>query len=199
MNRATVPSGFRRASLALAACAMLAATGLARAEEAIPVEGGLPVEEATLTVPLPDVGPPPVPVPPIPVQPFFFDAAHAPRVSTVLASVDLSEQKMRVYIDGHLIHTFAVSTARRGYITPVGDYQPEWLDRYHRSKKYHNSPMPWSVFFHDGYAVHGTTAVRSLGRPASHGCVRLHPENAKIFFKLVQAVGKQNVQIAVVR
>ena len=59
--------------------------------------------------------------------------------------------------------------------------------------------MPWSVFFHGGYAVHGTTAVRRLGRPASHGCVRLHPANAKIFYKLVQQNGKENTLVSIVR
>ena len=83
--------------------------------------------------------------------------------------------------------------------TPVGRYKAEWLSRYHRSRKYDNAPMPWAVFFYGGYAVHGTTEIKRLGRPASHGCVRLHPENAKIFFSLVKKVGMPNTLITVVR
>jgi lipoprotein-anchoring transpeptidase ErfK/SrfK len=50
------------------------------------------------------------------------------------------------------------------------------------SRKYDNSPMPYSVFFRGGYAVHGTSYVKQLGRPASHGCVRLpHAFAAKLF------------------
>ena len=59
--------------------------------------------------------------------------------------------------------------------------------------------MPWSVFFHGGYAIHGTTDIRHLGRVASHGCIRLHPDNAKLFFRLVQANGRDNTVITVVR
>jgi lipoprotein-anchoring transpeptidase ErfK/SrfK len=67
------------------------------------------------------------------------------------------------------------------------------------SRKYDNSPMPHSVFFHGGYAIHGTNAVRSLGRPASHGCVRLAPGNARILYNLVQAHGSRNTRIVVTR
>ena len=38
--------------------------------------------------------------------------------------------------------------------------------------------MPHAIFFHKGYAIHGTDYVSRLGRPASHGCVRLHPSHA---------------------
>ena len=59
--------------------------------------------------------------------------------------------------------------------------------------------MPWAVFFNGGYAIHGTTEIRALGRPASHGCVRLHPDNAKAFFSLVKIVGMENTLIDVVQ
>ncbi len=126
-------------------------------------------------------------------------APEEPSVPTVVARIDLSEQTMTVYVDEKLSYVFKVSTGRRGYGTPTGQWTAQWLSPRHRSKKYHNAPMPWSVFFHGGYAVHGTTAVRQLGRPASHGCVRLHPANAKIFYKLVQKNGKENTLVSVVR
>jgi len=59
--------------------------------------------------------------------------------------------------------------------------------------------MPWSVFFYKGYAIHGTTEIKRLGRPASHGCVRLHPDNAKVFFELVKSKGLDSTLISVVR
>jgi lipoprotein-anchoring transpeptidase ErfK/SrfK len=115
------------------------------------------------------------------------------------ARIDLSAQTMSVYLEDRLEYVFKTSTARKGYLTPLGQYQPEWLSRDHRSRKYDNAPMPWAVFFHDGWAVHGTTEVRQLGRPASHGCVRLHPDNARIFFSLVREVGQQNTLISIVQ
>ena len=117
----------------------------------------------------------------------------------VIARVDLSDQTMTVYVDEKLSYVFKVSTGRKGYGTPTGRWNAEWLSPKHRSKKYHNAPMPWSVFFHGGYAVHGTTEVRRLGRAASHGCVRLHPSNAKIFYQLVRENGKENTLVSIVR
>ena len=126
-------------------------------------------------------------------------ADEEPSVPTVVARIDLSDQTMTVYVDEKLSYVFKVSTGRRGYGTPTGQWAAQWLSPRHRSKKYHDAPMPWSVFFHGGYAVHGTTEVRRLGRPASHGCVRLHPSNAKIFYKLVQENGKENTLVSIVR
>lgn len=117
----------------------------------------------------------------------------------LVVRVDLSEQRMYVYRDERLIHTFPVSSGRKGYGTPTGRWNAYWLSPKHRSRKYNNAPMPWAVFFHEGYAVHGTTDLRNLGRPASHGCIRLAPENAKAFFRLVEASGKESTLISIVR
>ncbi len=99
---------------------------------------------------------------------------------------------------GQVIYRWKVSTARRGYFTPRGTYRPQRLHRMWYSRKYDNSPMPYSVFFRGGYAIHGTGAVRQLGRPASHGCVRLHTQNAAEFYALVREAGMGNTRIVVV-
>ena len=117
----------------------------------------------------------------------------------VTARIDISDQKMRVYVGAELVHEFDVSTGRKGYGTPVGRYQVQWTHPKWYSRKYDMAPMPWSVFFHGGYAVHGTTAVGRLGRPASHGCVRLAPKNAKLFYQLVRATGYENTVVSIVR
>jgi len=117
----------------------------------------------------------------------------------ILAKIDLSEQRMRVYVNGLPRHNWKVSTARRGYRTPIGTFRPGRMHKRYFSKKYHGSPMPHSVFFYHGYAIHGTNAIKSLGRPASHGCIRLHPENARRLFSLIQQNGKQNTRIQITR
>jgi len=114
----------------------------------------------------------------------FSGAANA----TAHIHIDLSSQRMHVE-SSHGSFSWPVSTARAGYSTPRGSYAPTGLQRMHYSKKYHNSPMPYSIFFRGGYAIHGTGAVGSLGSPASHGCVRLHPANAKRLYEIVQAEG----------
>ncbi|GLK77892.1 L,D-transpeptidase [Methylopila jiangsuensis] len=116
-------------------------------------------------------------------------AAAAPAEATVVAQISLSKQRMDVVVNGARAYSWPVSTARRGYVTPTGSYRPTRTARMWHSRKYDMSPMPYSVFFRGGYAIHGTSYVRSLGRPASHGCVRLHTANAAILYNLVQQKG----------
>ena len=119
--------------------------------------------------------------------------------ATVEARISLSNQRMYVSVNGVRKYTWAVSTARPGYRTPTGTFRPQWLAKMHYSSKYDNAPMPHSVFFHGGYAIHGTTAVGSLGRPASHGCVRLAPGNAATLYALVTKYGMGNTRVIVTR
>lgn len=119
--------------------------------------------------------------------------------ASLTARIDLSSQTMTVSQNGVVRHIWKVSTARRGYITPTGSWSVKWLSRNHRSRKYDNAPMPYSVFFHGGYAIHGTYDIKRLGRPASHGCIRLHPQNAATFFAMVQRSGNKNTRIVITR
>jgi hypothetical protein len=102
--------------------------------------------------------------------------------------VDLSTQRMTVHAGGQT-YVWPVSTARAGYVTPRGTFHPQSLQLMHYSSKYENSPMPHSIFFHGGYAIHGTYEAAHLGRPASHGCVRLSTGNAAALYALVKAEG----------
>ncbi len=115
----------------------------------------------------------------------------------VLIQIDKSAQRMTVTVDGAQTHVWAVSTGRAGYGTPNGQFRPQWMARRWFSRKYYNSPMPYSIFFHKGYAIHGTNYIRRLGGPASHGCVRLHPGNAATLFALVNQHGKSKTRIVV--
>ena len=113
----------------------------------------------------------------------------APAEATVRIDIDLTTQTMHVASSTGSYSSWAVSTARAGYVTPRGTYHPQSLQLMHYSKKYYNSPMPHSIFFYGQYAIHGTTAVGDLGRPASHGCIRLAPANAATLYGLVNREG----------
>lgn len=122
-----------------------------------------------------------------------------PAIAEVNITVDLSEQIMIVNvpdIDGYTV--WDVSTGKKGNGTPTGYYQPYLMKKMHYSSKYDNAPMPYSVFFHGGYAIHATDAITKLGSRASHGCVRLHPKHAKILFRLITHYGKENTHIEIV-
>jgi lipoprotein-anchoring transpeptidase ErfK/SrfK len=114
----------------------------------------------------------------------------------LVIKIDKSSQRMTVLVEGDQRHVWAISTGLEGG-PPTGTYRPERLHRKWFSRKYYWSPMPHSIFFHEGYAIHGTQYVSRLGRQASHGCVRLHPTNAATLFALVLEHGRENTRIVV--
>lgn len=117
----------------------------------------------------------------------------------VVATVNLSSQTMTVTHGGVVKYRWPVSTARKGKVTPTGAWTAKWLSRNHRSSRYNNAPMPYSIFYTGNYAVHGTNQVSRLGRPASAGCIRLHPSNAAVLFSMAQREGLRNMKIVVRR
>jgi lipoprotein-anchoring transpeptidase ErfK/SrfK len=126
--------------------------------------------------------------------------APAALADRVLARVSISKQMMEVWHEGRKLYEWPVSTARSGKVTPVGQWKgAQWLSRHHRSSLYNNAPMPYAIFYNGNYAIHGTDQVRKLGRPASAGCVRLEPSNARILFDMVRYEGKENLRVVVVR
>ena len=128
---------------------------------------------------------------------FTVTTGALPASAAVLISVNKSTQQMSVAVDGVPRYRFAVSTGRAGYGTPSGTYRPQRLAASWFSKLYYNSPMPHSIFFHGGYAIHGSYEINRLGGPASHGCIRLHPANAATLFELVRSEGMDATTIVV--
>lgn len=126
-----------------------------------------------------------------------FGPVSTAGADTVTARISISSQTMTVSDGGVVKYRWKVSTARRGYVTPVGRYRAYWASRHHRSRKYDNAPMPFAIFFKGGYAVHATDDLKRLGRPASHGCIRLHPRNAAVFFRLAQKYGLRNTRVVI--
>jgi lipoprotein-anchoring transpeptidase ErfK/SrfK len=122
------------------------------------------------------------------VVPILLFGSIAVANATVRIEIDLSAQRMHVESSTGAFD-WPVSTARSGYHTPRGSYAPTGMQRMHYSRKFHMSPMPYSIFFKGGYAIHGSYETRSLGRPASHGCVRLDPANAELLYRMVQTEG----------
>lgn len=107
----------------------------------------------------------------------------------VVARVDLSSQRMTVSRGGRTLYSWPVSTGRAGYRTPTGTWRVHRMHKRYFSRKYSGAPMPYAMFYYRGFAIHGTNAIKRLGRPASHGCVRLHPSNAATLFALVRRHG----------
>ena len=116
--------------------------------------------------------------------------------AAILINIDKSRQRMTVFLDGVEKYVWPVSTGLAGYSTPSGTYTATSMNEIWYSKEWDNAPMPHSIFFRkDGYAIHGTYEAKNLGRPASHGCVRISRENAATLFALVKQNGLKNTEV----
>jgi lipoprotein-anchoring transpeptidase ErfK/SrfK len=124
----------------------------------------------------------------------------------VWARVNKTDQRLYLYIDGVCVDTFKVSTGDKKHETPTLDRQPAGpIFQKYTSKKYPGGNynglgnMPYVVFVQGGYGIHGTTRgnIPKLGKKASHGCVRVHPDNAKILNELVRKVGLINTWVTI--
>ncbi|WP_141701769.1 L,D-transpeptidase family protein [Methyloceanibacter marginalis] len=116
--------------------------------------------------------------------------------ASVVAQINLSSQRMHVFVNGKPAYTWKVSTARSGYRTPTGTYKPYHLARRHYSSIYNNSPMPHSIFFYKGYAIHGSYETKYLGRrvPWLRAAAPVH---AARLYSLVQRYGAGNTTIRI--
>ena len=116
--------------------------------------------------------------------------------SAVLINIDKTNQRMTVFLDGVETYDWPVSTGKAGYSTPSGTYAATSMNEIWYSKQWDNAPMPHSIFFmKDGHAIHGSLEVKNLGKPVSHGCVRISPENATALYALVEKNGLENTQV----
>lgn len=117
-------------------------------------------------------------------------SASAMKVVVVISKVS---QHMTVTVDGQQQYNWLVSTGGAGYETPSGTFHPFRMEKEHFSKEWDDAPMPYSMFFTgEGHAIHGSYHIKRLGTRASHGCVRLAPENAATLFALVEKAGFKN-------
>jgi lipoprotein-anchoring transpeptidase ErfK/SrfK len=116
--------------------------------------------------------------------------------SAIVININKAKQEMTVFLDGIEKYHWPVSTGRAGYSTPSGTYTATSMNEIWYSKQWDNSPMPHSIFFiRDGHAIHGSYEVKTLGKPVSHGCVRISPENATLLYALVQKNGLENTKV----
>jgi lipoprotein-anchoring transpeptidase ErfK/SrfK len=120
----------------------------------------------------------------------------APPASKILVVIKKATQEMSVFEGDVERHTWKVSTGLPAYDTPSGTYSARSMNEIWYSREWDDAPMPHAIFFtRRGHAIHGTEETNKLGRPASHGCVRLAPENARTLFALVKERGLENTEI----
>jgi hypothetical protein len=119
---------------------------------------------------------------------FAISAYSAPAFAKVEIHVDLNSQRITVVKNHEKPIVWKISSGREGFETPTGSFIVQRMDADHLSDEYDQAPMPYAIFFSRGLAIHGSSE-RGLGRPASHGCVRLSVEHARELYGWVEQYG----------
>jgi len=121
--------------------------------------------------------------------------------------VDLSDQTMTFKLDGKIIREFKVSTGAAKTPTPVGNHKIMMKQEVRVGSKPPHYVMPkFMMFKSGGYALHAlpslkhdggvfwTEARSHIGRPVSHGCIRMLPEDADLAYEITDIGTKVTVQ-----
>jgi len=113
--------------------------------------------------------------------------------------VDISQQSMRVYQGNRRIYHWRVSTGRRGFGTPRGNFRPKFIRKRYRSDVCHGQFMMNAIVLNNKLAIYGSNSTWKLGQNVSYGCVRISKDNSKKLYKLVQSYGKYRVRVKITR
>ncbi len=129
---------------------------------------------------------------------FVFGGGNSSaNAAAVVAKVDLSSQKMNVFVNGKKKYSWSIASGKRGWRTPTGSFTPITTYRARYVKRW-NMTLPYAVVLTSGgIAVHGSNGP--MGSPRSHGCIRLSVANAAKFYGLVGKYGKWGTKVTVRR
>ncbi len=105
----------------------------------------------------------------------------APARDSLRIEISLDEQKAELLRDGIPVFTAPISSGRKGFATPTGDFVVTDKKRDHTSSIYKEAKMPF--FMRLSCRDFGLHEGALPGRPASHGCIRLPGTAARKLFK----------------
>lgn len=109
--------------------------------------------------------------------------------------VDLEEQTLVAYRGQRAVYATLVSAGVWKYPTPVGVFriyrkkaEADMKSEATADEKYRVDHVPWTMYFHKGYALHGAYWHDGFGHARSHGCINLSPGDARYLYHFVRPV-----------
>jgi lipoprotein-anchoring transpeptidase ErfK/SrfK len=118
-------------------------------------------------------------------------ARQAKRPSSVPANgkwihVDLSEQTLVAYEGDKPVYATLISSGKEGYEPPTGlfEVQQKYISTTMNATDpidgfYEVEEVPWTLYYHGGYALHGAYWHTDFGKVRSHGCTNIAPVDAR--------------------
>ncbi|MCA9582247.1 MAG: L,D-transpeptidase [Myxococcales bacterium] len=102
--------------------------------------------------------------------------------------IDLETQSLVAYEGDLPVFATLVSTGKEGFGTPPGlfrihsKYVSTTMDDMAGDEPYSIEDVPWTMYFHGNFAIHGAFWHYTFGRVRSHGCVNVSPIDARWLF-----------------
>ena len=98
--------------------------------------------------------------------------------------VDLTHQMVYAYTGSQVVNSFLASTGTAAHPTVTGQFHiyVKYLYADMRGPGYYLPKVPYTMYFHDGYGLHGTYWHHNFGHPMSHGCINLRTSDAQWLF-----------------
>ncbi len=109
--------------------------------------------------------------------------------------ISLADRKLALVEDGRAVKVYDIAIGKPRTPSPTGNFhvanklvRPTWYHRGQVIRPGSNNPLGprWIGLSRPGYGIHGTNEPDSIGKAASHGCIRMRSAEAKELFKLVQ-------------
>ena len=109
--------------------------------------------------------------------------------------VSIPDRKLALVEDGRVAKIYPVAVGAAATPSPAGSYtvaarvsHPTWYGPGKVVPPGKRNPLGprWIGLSRKGYGIHGTSSPRSIGRPASHGCIRMHNSDVEELFELVE-------------
>ena len=109
--------------------------------------------------------------------------------------VSIPDRKLALLEDGEVVKIYPVAVGASSTPSPAGDFKiverlthPTWYGPHKIVPPGKTNPLGprWIGLSQKGYGIHGTSSPRSIGKAASHGCIRMHNSDVEELFELIQ-------------
>jgi len=138
-----------------------------------------------------------------PTSPPAQPTAYTPAVGALplRLELNLTQRRVTLYQGDQAVKSYPVAVGKPGWETPTGDFKvaqmfqdPVWKNPFSGGVIPGGDPenplgSRWIGFWTDGknwVGFHGTPNLDSVGKAASHGCVRMYPKDVEELFAQVQ-------------
>ena len=125
--------------------------------------------------------------------------------------ISIPDHKLTLLEGDKVLRVYAVATGKLSTPSPEGEFRvvnrvahPTWFSPHGVVKPGPANPLGtrWMGLSAAGYGIHGTNAPDSIGKYASHGCIRMRNRDVEELFKLVpvgtrvELIGEPSQQVA---